>query len=74
MPVSKPGGRFGKPVTSTPGKEKKARSDSGYQSGVVVGFGVTGAGGMDNTPVKPKAAVQVQKDSMPSVNGNKGFQ
>lgn len=63
--ISKPAGRPGPPQTDTPGTEKKARSDKGYQSGVMVGFGLTG-GSLDEVPVGPKAPVHVGKESMPN--------
>ncbi len=74
MALSRPGGRFGGPQGDTPGKERKARSGSGYQQGVNVGFGLTGKGGMDDVPVAPKSSVQVGTAPMPEVNGDKGLE
>jgi hypothetical protein len=71
MAISKPGGRFGPPSTDTPGKEKKARSDRGYQDGVQVGFGLTG-GSLDPVPVSPKSPVHVGKEGMPDTNMTNG--
>jgi hypothetical protein len=73
MAISKPGGRFGAP-DSTPGREKKARSDKSYQTGVDAGFSLSGKANFDETAVKAKAPIMVAKDKIPSVNGDKGFQ
>jgi len=58
MAISKPAGRIGAAPDDTPGKEKKDRTDSGYQDGVKVGFGITGASGMDPVPVTGKSTLE----------------
>jgi hypothetical protein len=73
MAISKPGGRFGAP-DSKPGGEKKARSDKSYQTGVDAGFSLTGKASFDETAVKAKSPIMVEKGKMPSTNGDKGFQ
>lgn len=67
MAITIPTGRPGPPTTDTPGKEKKARSGSGYDSGVKAGFGLS-AGGMDETPVKAKSPVHVGREKLPDMN------
>lgn len=65
MSISRPAGRPGPPQDNPPGPEKKARSDSGFQSGVQVGFGFT-SGKLDDIPVKPKSSVHPGKESIPN--------
>lgn len=70
--ISKPAGRPGPPTTDTPGKETKARSGKGYQSGVSAGFGLSGGSGIDETPVSAKAPVHVGKEGMPNTDMTHG--
>jgi hypothetical protein len=70
MALSKPGGRFGHP-SADPGREKRARGDKGYQSGVSAGFALK-VGGIDGTPVTAKPPVHVGKEKMPNTNMTHG--
>jgi hypothetical protein len=67
MAISKPAGRIGATPDDTPAKEKKDRTGSEYQSGVQVGFGITGKSGMDEIPVAASKPVIEGVEGVPNL-------